>query len=105
MITKAPSEQDPYLIKLATHLARELEEKRVPAIRELTEASTLKLELQLLRNGALIRARVMKSTGIKRIDSATYRAALSASPYPIPPSEQADNSRFEVTLVFAPSRL
>lgn len=104
-ITKAPSEKDPYLIKLATHLARELEKKRVPAISELTDSNTLRLELQLLQNGALTRARVMKSTGIKQIDSAAYRAALSASPYPEPPGKQGDNSHFEVTLVFAPSRL
>lgn len=31
--------------------------------------------------------------------------ALSASPYPEPPSEQSGKNRFEVKLVFSPSRL
>ncbi|MBK1872850.1 MULTISPECIES: energy transducer TonB family protein [Marinobacter] len=104
-ITLSPSEQDPYLIKLATHLATKLETLRIPAIRQLTDTSTMELELQLLSNGALTRARVVKSTGIQQIDLAAYQAALSASPYPEPPPDQKSKSRFEVKLVFSPSRL
>ncbi|WP_298449878.1 energy transducer TonB [uncultured Marinobacter sp.] len=104
-ITLSPSEQDPYLIKLATHLATKLETLRIPAIRKLTDTSTMALELQLLSNGALTRARVVKSTGIEQIDLAAYQAALSASPYPEPPPDQRSKSRFEVKLVFSPSRL
>jgi protein TonB len=104
-VTQSPTEQDPYLIKLAMHLATKLESSRIPAIRELTETSTMALELQLLGNGALTRARVLKSTGIEPLDRAAYQAALSASPYPAPPPDQHSKSRFEVKLVFAPSRL
>lgn len=103
-ITQSPTEQDPYLVKLAMHLATRLETLRIPAIKELAGSSTMELELQLLENGALTRARVITSTGIEQIDSAAYRAALSASPYPKPP-DQGGKNRFEVQLVFAPSRL
>lgn len=104
-ITQSPTEQDPYLVKLAMHLAAQLETLRIPAIRTLTDTSTMKLELHLLGNGALTRVRVITSTGVELIDNAAYRAALSASPYPEPPPDQGDKSRFEVKLVFAPSRL
>lgn len=104
-ISQSPTEQDPYLIKLAAHLAKKLETLRIPAIRQLTETSSMELELQLLGNGALTRARVIKSTGIEPIDLAAYQAALSASPYPEPPPDQGNKSRFEVKLVFSPSRL
>jgi len=101
-ITLSPSEQDPYLILLATHLAEQLEQERVPAIAGLQETLTMELELRLLANGALTRARVVKSTGIQGIDEAAYRAALAASPYPEPKGEERD--RFEVKLVFIPKR-
>ncbi|MBQ0834279.1 energy transducer TonB [Marinobacter sp.] len=104
-ITQSPAEQDPYLIKLAMHWGAALETRRVPAMRELADSSTMEVELQLLGNGALTRARVVKSTGIKQIDRAAYQAALAASPYPEPPPDQAGKSRFEVKLLFAPSRL
>lgn len=104
-ITQSPAEQDPYLIKLAMHLAAKLETLRIPEIRELTRSSAMELELQLLNNGALTRVRVINSTGIEPIDNAAYRAALSASPYPEPPPEQSGKNRFEVKLVFSPSRL
>lgn len=103
-ITQSPTEQDPYLIKLAMHLASHLETIRIPAMKQLTGKSAMELELQLLENGALTRARVISSTGIEQIDSAAYRAALSASPYP-EPQDQGGKNRFEVKLVFAPSRL
>ncbi|GGE68143.1 hypothetical protein GCM10011533_20610 [Streptosporangium jomthongense] len=104
-ITQSSSEQDPYLAKLAIHLANQLDAQRIPAIRDLRDSSTMELELQLLSNGALTRVRVIRSTGIAQIDRAAYRAALAASPYPQPPPGKPDNSHFEVKLVFAPSRL
>ena len=58
-----------------------------------------------MKNGTLTRARVTKSTGIKRIDEAAYRAALAASPYPEPPPNNESQDRFEVELVFSPKRL
>lgn len=104
-ITKFPAEQDPYLVILATHLARQLEQVRVPAMRELSRTVAMEVELQLLGNGALTRARVLKSTGIEGIDEAAYRAALAASPYPRPPEGENSQNRFEVELVFTPKRL
>ncbi|MCM0611159.1 energy transducer TonB [Marinobacter sediminum] len=103
-ITQAPTEQDPYLIKLAAHLGQELEKLRVPALSRLTQAERMEIELQLLGNGALTRARILKPTGVERIDNAAYRAALAASPYPEPPAEGEDQNRFEVELVFSPER-
>lgn len=104
-ITESPAELDPYVVKLAIHLARQLEELRVPAMSDLTETAAMEVELQLLGNGALTRARVLKSTGIRRIDEAAYRAALAASPYPQPPNNGGSRNRFEVELLFTPKRL
>ena len=101
-ITKSPTEQDPYLIKLAVHLAEELEKFKVPAMSQLDTTKDMTLELRILANGALTRARVKESTGIDVIDRAAYRAALSASPYPKPEGEKSD--RFDVKLVFTPKR-
>lgn len=103
-ITQSPSERDPYLITLAVHLGKELEKLRVPAISQLSQKVTMEIELRLLGNGGLTRARVLKSTGIKKIDEAAYRASLAASPYPEPPSDEIQN-RFEIELVFSPKRL
>lgn len=104
-ITRSPAEADPYLVKLATHLARELENMRVPAISQLPGPVAMEVELQLLGNGALTRARVVKSTGVANIDRAAYRAALAASPYPEPPGASPGENRFEVELLFTPKRL
>lgn len=101
-VSESPAELDPYRVKLATHLAEKLERRRVPAISQLGASVTMELELRLLPNGALTRARVLKSTGVQSIDDAAYRAALSASPYPEPKGEESD--RFEVKLVFTPKR-
>ncbi|MGO1461212.1 MAG: energy transducer TonB family protein [Marinobacter sp.] len=104
-ITQSPVEQDPYLVKLAMHLATQLETQRIPAIGALTDTKSMEIELQLMGNGALTRAKVITSTGNEQIDSAAHRAALSASPYPEPPPDQGGKNRFAVKLVFSPSRL
>ncbi len=101
-ITKSPAEQDPYLIKLAVHLAEELEKLRVPALSQLDTTREMTLELRILANGALTRARVKETTGIENIDRAAYRAALAASPYPQPEGETSDH--FDVKLVFTPKQ-
>ena len=74
----------------------------MPAIAQLSERVAMEIELQLLNNGALTRARVLKSTGLTRIDDAAYRASLAASPYPEPPA--GGQNRFEIELVFSPNR-
>jgi len=104
-VTNSPVERDPYLVVLATHLARQLEQARVPAMRQLSRTVSMDVELQLLGNGALTRARILNSTGIEGIDAAAYRAALAASPYPEPPEDGREGNRFEVELVFTPKRL
>lgn len=104
-ISQSPSEQDPYLVQLAVHLAHELERLKIPAIGQLSNKTRMEIELYLMKNGTLTRARVTKSTGIKRIDEAAYRAALAASPYPEPPPDNESQDRFEVELVFSPKRL
>ncbi|MBN7771452.1 TonB C-terminal domain-containing protein [Marinobacter daepoensis] len=101
-ISNSPTEQDPYLIKLATHLAEKLEHRRVPAISKLKNTVTMEIELRLMPNGALTRARITESTGIHVIDEAAYRMALAASPYPSPEGEDSD--RFGVKLVFTPKQ-
>lgn len=106
-VTESPAELDPYVVKLAIHLAQQLEELRIPALRDLNGAVEMAVELQLLGNGALTQAKVLNSTGIKSIDAAAYRAALAASPYPQPPENDGGNrkNRFEVDLLFTPKRL
>lgn len=104
-ITRSPAELDPYAVRLALHLAAQIEKLRVPAMGSLTETVAMEVELQLLGNGALTRARVLKSTGIENLDEAAYRAALAASPYPQPPEAAATGNRFEVELLFTPKRL
>ncbi|WP_227515367.1 energy transducer TonB family protein [Marinobacter salinus] len=104
-ITESPTEQDPYLVRLAVHLGRELEKLRVPAISRLDQTARMEIQLQLLDNGALTRSRILKSTGIEGIDDAAYRASLAASPYPEPPTDKENQNRFEVELVFSPKRL
>lgn len=104
-ITQSPIETDPYVIKLASHLAIQLEGLRVPAISRLSGPVAMEVELQLLGNGALTRARVLKSTGVDSIDKAAYRAALAASPYPEPPEGASGQNRYDVELLFTPERL
>jgi len=104
-ITLAPAEQDPYQIKLATHLARELEQINLPALSDLPRPVTMEIELQLMTNGALTRARILKPTGIRAIDDSAYQASLAASPYPEPPATESMLNRFGVTLVFSPKRI
>ena len=104
-ITRTSAEQDPYRIKLAAHLAREMEQRSLPALRGLSRPVTMEIELQLMANGALTRARILKPTGIRAIDDTAYRASLAASPYPEPPATESMLNRFEVTLVFSPKRI
>lgn len=104
-ITRSPAEQDPYQILLAAHLARELEKMNIPALKDLPQPVTMEIELQLMDNGALTRARILKPTGNRAIDDTAYRASLAASPYPEPPATESMLNRFGVELVFSPKRI
>ncbi|TNE73204.1 MAG: TonB family protein [Gammaproteobacteria bacterium] len=111
LTSEAPVKQDPYVALLAVQLAKATEGMRGIA-KASNEASktgesvvTVEVELGLLDNGALTQARIVKSSGDKRIDKAAYRAALAASPYPAPPAGNKAKNRFVVELKLAPERL
>lgn len=103
-ITPSPSNDDPYITKLAGILGKEVQKTGVPAIRQLSREVVIRIELQLLGNGTLTRARIMESSGIERVDVAVYEAALAASPYPGVPEKNKQN-RFVVELRLYPKRL
>lgn len=102
-ITPSPSNNDPYITKLAGILGREVQKTGVPAIRQLSREVVIRIELKLLENGTLTRARIMESSGIERVDIAVYEAALTASPYPRLPEKNKQN-RFMVELRLYPKR-
>lgn len=71
------------------------------ALADLREPKTVTLELRLMDNGALRRARIAESSGSGALDRMGRQAALSASPFPEPPD---GSGRFRVRLIFeAPS--
>lgn len=102
--TAEQPEETSYLDRLAEQISRELAKRPVPTPRELPEAITVEVELQLMKNGVLTRASITRSSGYERVDQAAYRGALSASPYP-PPEAGGAGNRFRVELVFSPERL
>ena len=88
-----------YEIKLWEKIAGEIRYEQ--ALGNLEEARTVTLELRLMDNGALRRARIKESSGSEALDSLGRQAALSASPFPEPPE---GSDRFRVRLVFEPPR-
>lgn len=105
LITDAPTEQLSFADSLALHISEQLAGMREPALQQINTLMSLEVELRLLANGALTGARLLNTTGSRRIDEAAYRGVLAASPYPRPPSPQGGSNRFEVTLIFTPNRL
>lgn len=97
-------ETDPYLLALIAKLARQLDQYPLPELRQLDRPVYVTVELQLMSNGALIRADLAKVSGVDSLDRAAYRAALGASPYPEPPHSNG-RQRYRVNLVFSPERL
>lgn len=104
-VTRSPRQTDPYLARLAAHVARELDKRPVPSSSRVKEPVNMELELRLLGSGALTNAKITQSTGFSDIDQAVYQAALLASPYPKPPEEHSGRKRFRVELIFTPERL
>ncbi len=102
-ISEAPEETDAYIVQLATRIAGELKRRQIRGIRALSQPVAMEIELQLLKNGALTRAHVARSSGVEEIDAETYRATLAASPYPEIPDNDGRN-RFRVELIFSPER-
>lgn len=104
IISKSPAETTPYLLELQLRIAKELEEVGGYKVSTLPEPVAIRIELSLLDNGTLTRAKIVKPTGNSRIDKAAYKATLAASPYPEPPAGNKEQNRFEVELEFAPKR-
>lgn len=104
-IAEDPQETDPYLIALRQHIARELYEHGAPSLNRLSEPVSVAVELHLMSSGALVNAIIRRSSGHEVLDRAAYRAALSASPYPEPPSSERGRKRFQVEVIFSPKRL
>lgn len=86
-----------YEVKLWEKIAGEI--RYESALGDLEKPRTVTLELRLMDNGALRRARIAESSGSKALDSLGRQAALSASPFPEPPS---GSGRFRVRLIFEP---
>ncbi|XOZ33710.1 TonB family protein [Halomonadaceae bacterium KBTZ08] len=70
-----------------------------PLLKELGTPHEVVLELRLMRNGALRRAKVTTSSGIPDLDEVAREAALAATPFPDPPEGRR---RFSVRLLFEP---
>lgn len=104
IISQSPDETDPYLVELQLLIAKELEKVGGYKVSILPEPVTIRIQLNLLDNGALTRARIVKPTGNTRIDNAAYKATLAASPFPEPPTDNKNQNRFEVELKFSPKR-
>ncbi|TDT38481.1 TonB family protein [Halospina denitrificans] len=86
-----------YEIQLWEKIAGEI--RYEAALGDLEEPRAVTLELRLMGNGALRRARIRKSSGSEALDSLGRQAALAASPFPEPPE---GSGRFRVRLIFEP---
>ena len=86
-----------YEIKLWEKIAGEI--RYESALGNLEEARSVTLELRLMDNGALRRARIKESSGSEALDSLGRQAALAANPFPEPPD---GSGRFRVRLIFEP---
>lgn len=71
-----------------------------PLLTELDQPREVILNLRLMTNGALRRARVEASSGFEELDGMAREAALAATPFPEPPENQR---RFSVRLIFEPA--
>ena len=92
-------ERSDYEIALWERIAREVEYTR--SLEGLEEPREVVLDLRLMANGALRRARVATSSGTPEIDGVAREAALAAPPFPEPPEGRR---RFSVRLIFEPAR-
>ena len=86
-----------YEIALWEKIAGQIE--YTPMIAEMDKPRDVILDLRLMANGALRRARIEASSGIDELDRVAREAALAATPFPEPPESQ---HRFSVRLIFEP---
>ncbi|MGM0434049.1 MAG: TonB family protein [Pseudomonadota bacterium] len=92
-------ERSDYEVALWERIAREVE--YTPLLAELEGHKEVVLDLRLMVNGALKRARVATSSGTRELDGIAREAALAATPFPEPPEGRR---RFSVRLIFEPAR-
>jgi protein TonB len=102
-ITQSPSHNDPYIAKLAERIGKKVQAFGVRAV-DLSQGVVVPVELKLLENGTLTRARIVRSSGVEQVDVSVYEATLAASPYPRPP-ENNNQNRFVVEVKVYPKRL
>lgn len=99
---REPSYTDMLVVRIAKEAGREALEIPNQAVRKTLQP--LQLELKLMPNGTLVRADIIKSTGIRAYDQSVLRAALRASPFPEPPrSARASGLRFRITVYLKPA--
>lgn len=93
--SEAPSEESSYISLLAQTIG---EKAKIRKLEDMEKAQVLsvELELNLMSNGALVGAKITEPSGNDGLDQQVYRAALSASPYPEPPSSTTRQQRFRV---------
>jgi protein TonB len=84
---------------LVQNIARKAKIPRLDRF-EKGQVLSVELELNLMSNGALMGARITKSSGNDGLDQRVYRAALAASPYPEPPPSPARQQRFRVEVKY-----
>ncbi|MGM0449661.1 MAG: energy transducer TonB family protein [Pseudomonadota bacterium] len=70
-----------------------------PSMAEMRKPREVVLDLRLMANGALRRARIETSSGLETLDGIAREAALAATPFPEPPEGRR---RFSVRLIFEP---
>lgn len=93
-------ELSPYELTIRRAIAREL--RYIASMAELESPRRLMLEIELMENGILQRARVIETSGDDGLDHQARQAALVASPFPAVP-EGHQERRFTVELKFTPA--
>lgn len=98
-----PSYTDTLVLQIAKEAGRETLKIPNQAIRQ--RLKPLQLELKLMPNGTLVRADIIKSTGVRAYDKSILKAALRASPFPEPPGDaRASGLRFRIDFYLQPGR-
>ncbi len=105
--TPEATEPPGYRHELAKRISAQMGRQtlRLPGESRRKQLEPVELEVRLMRNGALVDARVTRSSGHAGLDRSALQAALRASPYPEPPASQGSGAlryRIEFHLESAP---
>ncbi len=110
--TIAHISSDPELEKISPyeeHLYNKLthtkyQDQLYPIISKLNQSKSITLELTIFPNGTIKNVRVKRSSNDQKLDQAVRKIALSASPYPIPPtSDKSFGYKYSVSIRYEPS--